>query len=102
MSGTSYGACILHVAPESYIGGPLALLKTGDIITLDVDQRSIKVELSDEELKARRDEWTPPPPRYERGYGAMFSKHINQAPEGCDFDFLMTDYGAPVPEPEIY
>jgi dihydroxy-acid dehydratase len=102
MSGTSYGACILHVAPESYIGGPLALLKTGDIITLDVDQRSIKVELSDEELQTRRDEWTPPPPRYERGYGAMFSKHINQAPEGCDFDFLMTDYGAPVREPEIY
>jgi dihydroxy-acid dehydratase len=102
MSGTSYGACILHVAPEAYIGGPLALLKTGDMITVDVDQRLIKVELSDEELKMRRDAWIAPAPRYERGYGAMFSKHINQAPEGCDFDFLMTDYGAAVPEPDIY
>jgi dihydroxy-acid dehydratase len=102
MSGTSYGACILHVAPEAYIGGPLALLKTGDMITVDVDQRLIKVELSDEELQMRRDAWIAPAPRYERGYGVMFSKHINQAPEGCDFDFLMTDYGAAVPEPDIY
>lgn len=102
MSGTSYGACILHVAPESYIGGPLALLKTGDMITVDVEKRLIQVEISDEEMQARRDAWTEPPARYERGYGAMFSKHINQAPQGCDFDFLMTDYGAPVPEPEIY
>ena len=102
MSGTSYGACILHVAPEAYIGGPLALLKTGDMITVDVDQRLIKVELSDEELQMRRNAWIAPEPRYERGYGAMFSKHINQAPEGCDFDFLMTDYGAAVPEPDIY
>jgi dihydroxy-acid dehydratase len=102
MSGTSYGACILHVAPESYIGGPLALIETGDMITVDVDQRLIKVELSDEELQIRRDAWIAPAPRYERGYGAMFSKHINQAPEGCDFDFLMSDYGAAVPEPDIY
>lgn len=102
MSGTSYGACILHVAPESYIGGPLALLKTGDIVTVDVEKRLIQMEVSDAELQARRDAWTSPPVRYERGYGAMFSKHIKQAPEGCDFDFLMTDYGAPVPEPEIY
>ncbi len=102
MSGTSYGACILHVAPESYIGGPLALIKTGDIITVDVEKRLIQVEIDDAELQSRRDAWTPPPPRYERGYGAMFSKHIGQAPQGCDFDFLMTDYGAPVTEPEIY
>jgi dihydroxy-acid dehydratase len=102
MSGTSYGACVLHVAPESYIGGPLALLRTGDIITLDVEARSIRMEVSDEELAARKAAWVPPAPRYERGYGQMFSQHIQQADQGCDFDFLRTDFGAPVPEPVIY
>ena len=102
MSGTSYGACILHVAPESYLGGPLALLRTGDIITLDVDARSIRMEVSDEELARRRAEWVPPPVRFERGYGWVFTKHIQQANEGCDFDFLKTDFGAPVSEPVIY
>ena len=102
MSGTSYGACILHVAPEAYIGGPLALLKTGDIISVDVAARSIRMEVSDAELAARRAAWTPPPPRFERGYGWMFAKHIRQANEGCDFDFLETSFGAPVPEPVIY
>jgi dihydroxy-acid dehydratase len=102
MSGTSYGACILHVSPESYIGGPLALLKTGDIISIDVAARSIHMEVSDEELAARRAAWTPPEVRYERGYGWVFTKHIQQANEGCDFDFLRTDFGAPVSEPVIY
>ncbi|AWN53894.1 L-arabinonate dehydratase [Methylobacterium sp. 17Sr1-1] len=102
MSGTSYGACVLHVAPESYIGGPLALLRTGDIVSVDVEARSIRMEVSDEELESRRAAWTPPAPRYERGYGVMFSRHIQQADEGCDFDFLRTEYGAPVPEPAIY
>lgn len=102
MSGTSYGACVLHVAPESYIGGPLALLRTGDIVNLDVEARSIRMEVSDEELARRRAEWTPPEPRFERGYGWMFSKHIQQANEGCDLDFLRTEFGAPVPEPVIY
>ncbi|HWK45186.1 MAG TPA: L-arabinonate dehydratase [Stellaceae bacterium] len=102
MSGTSYGACILHVAPEAYIGGPLALLRTGDIITVDVAARSIRMEVSDAELARRQAEWTPPPARYERGYGWVFTKHIQQANEGCDFDFLRTDFGAPVPEPAIY
>jgi dihydroxy-acid dehydratase len=102
MSGTSYGACILHVAPESYIGGPLALVKTGDLITVDVPARSIHLNVSDEELAARRAAWTPPPRRYERGYGWMYSKHILQANDGCDFDFLETAFGAPVPEPEIF
>ncbi|MBX6747142.1 MAG: dihydroxy-acid dehydratase, partial [Acetobacteraceae bacterium] len=97
MSGTSYGACVLHVAPESYIGGPLALLRTGDIVSIDVAARSIRMEVSDEELARRRAEWTPPPPRFERGYGWVFTKHIQQANEGCDFDFLRTDFGAPVP-----
>jgi dihydroxy-acid dehydratase len=102
MSGTSYGACILHVAPESFVGGPLALVKTGDRISIDVPARRIHLEVSDEELAARRAAWTPPPPRYERGYGWMFSQHIRQADEGCDFDFLETSFGAPVAEPSIY
>jgi dihydroxy-acid dehydratase len=102
MSGTSYGACVLHVAPESYIGGPLALLRTGDIVTLDVDARSIRMEVPDEELARRRAAWVAPPARFERGYGWAFTKHIEQADQGCDFDFLRTDFGAPVPEPVIY
>ncbi|NNE89200.1 MAG: dihydroxy-acid dehydratase [Silicimonas sp.] len=101
MSGTSYGACILHVAPEAFIGGPLALIETGDVITLDVPNRVLSVNLTDEELAARRAKWTPPAPRYERGYGYMFTQHIEQADKGCDFDFLKTEFGAPVPEPEI-
>ncbi|MEX5728780.1 dihydroxy-acid dehydratase [Rhodovulum iodosum] len=102
MSGTSYGACILHVAPEAYIGGPLALLKTGDSVTLDVPGRRLDMEVSAQEIAARRAAWTPPPPRYERGYGAMFARHVEQADKGCDFDFLRTDYGGPAPEPEIH
>jgi dihydroxy-acid dehydratase len=102
MSGTSYGACILHASPESYIGGPLALVKTGDLITVDVDARKIQLEISDEELAARKAKWVAPKPKYERGYGWMFSRHILQAEDGCDFDFLETSFGAPVPEPDIY
>ena len=101
MSGTSYGACILHVAPEAFIGGPLALIETGDIIELDIPNRSLNVKLSDEDLATRRAVWTPPAPRYERGYGQMYTQHVEQADKGCDFDFLRTDFGAPVPEPEI-
>lgn len=102
MSGTSYGACILHVSPESYIGGPLALVKTGDIISLDIPARTLTLDVPEAELAARRAAWTPPAPRYERGYGFMFSRHIKQAEEGCDFDFLETAFGAPVGEPSIY
>jgi dihydroxy-acid dehydratase len=102
MSGTSYGACILHVAPEAFIGGPLALVRTGDTISLDVAQRTINLDVSEDELTRRRAEWTPPPVRYERGYGWMFSRHIRQANEGCDFDFLETGFGAPVGEPAIF
>jgi dihydroxyacid dehydratase/phosphogluconate dehydratase len=102
MSGTSYGACILHAAPEAYIGGPLALVKTGDLISVDVPGRSIHLNVSDDELAARRAAWVPPPKRYERGYGWMYSRHILQANEGCDFDFLETGFGAPVAEPDIY
>jgi dihydroxy-acid dehydratase len=103
MSGTSYGACILHVSPESYVGGPLALVRTGDIISIDIPARRIRLEVEDEELSRRRAAMKPAPPRYERGYGWMFSQHIRQADEeGCDFDFLQTDFGAPVPEPQIF
>jgi dihydroxy-acid dehydratase len=102
MSGTSYGACVLHVAPESWIGGPLALLRTGDVVSIDVAARSIRMEVPDAELAARRSAWAPPPPRFERGYGWAFTKHIEQADRGCDFDFLRTDFGAPVSEPVIY
>jgi dihydroxy-acid dehydratase len=100
MSGTSYGACILHVAPESFVGGPLAFVQTGDEIEIDVDARRIHLAVGEEELNRRRAAWTPPPPRYARGYGAMFSEHIGQADEGCDFDFLQGT--APVAEPEIH
>ncbi len=102
MSGTSYGACILHVSPEAYIGGPLALVQTGDNITLDVAARSINLDVPDAELARRRAAWKAPAPRYERGYGWMFNRHIRQANEGCDFDFLETGFGAPVAEPSIY
>ena len=102
MSGTSYGACILHVSPESHVGGPLALLKTGDIVRIDIPNRTIDMLVDDEELAKRKAAWTPPAPKFERGYGWMFSQHIRQADEGCDFDFLETQFGAPVPEPDIF
>jgi dihydroxy-acid dehydratase len=100
MSGTSYGACILHVSPESFVGGPLALVQTGDEIEVDVAQRRLHLAVSDEELARRRAAWVAPQPRYERGYGRMFQEHIGQADDGCDFDFL--ESGAAVPEPEIH
>jgi len=100
MSGTSYGACILHVAPESYVGGPLAFVETGDEIEVDVDARRIHLHVADEELARRRGAWRPPAPHYQRGYGAMYSAHIGQADEGCDFDFLLA--GESTPEPEIH
>ncbi|WP_198084160.1 L-arabinonate dehydratase [Variovorax sp. E3] len=102
MSGTSYGGCLLHCSPEAAIGGPLALVKTGDRIAVDVPARRIHLDIGDEELARRKAQWTPPPPRYERGYGWMFGRHIKQANEGCDFDFLETSFGKPVPEPDIF
>jgi dihydroxy-acid dehydratase len=88
MSGTSYGTVVLHVAPESAVGGPLALVQDGDEIELDVPNRKLTLRVSDEELAKRKAAWKPPAPHYERGYGRLFLDHVLQANEGCDFDFL--------------
>jgi len=100
MSGTSYGTCVLHVAPEAYIGGPLALVRTGDPVELDVGRRALNLKIPADELARRRAAWKQPPPKYERSYGAIFSRHVKQANEGCDFDFL--EGTAPTAEPEIH
>jgi dihydroxy-acid dehydratase len=100
MSGTSYGTCVLHVAPESFVGGPLALVRDGDLIELDVDKRELNLKVDEAELSRRRKAWQPPARKFQRGYGALFSRHIRQADEGCDFDFL--EGTAPIPEPEIH
>jgi dihydroxy-acid dehydratase len=100
MSGTSYGACVLHVAPEAYVGGPLALLREGEIVEIDVAERKLDMRVSEAELAARRAAMKPREPYYVRGYGQMFSNHIRQADEGCDFDFL--EGRGRVPEPEIH
>jgi dihydroxy-acid dehydratase len=99
MSGTSYGTCVLHIAPESSAGGPLALVRTGDLITLDVPRRTLRLEVDDAELDRRRAAWKPPAPHFERGYGALYSAHITQADQGCDFDFLARPGHNPAPDP---
>jgi dihydroxyacid dehydratase/phosphogluconate dehydratase len=100
MSGTSYGTCVLHVAPESYVGGPLAFVQDGDLIELDVHARKLELRVSEAELAKRRASWKEPPPRFSRGYGALFSKHITQADKGCDFDFLHA--ASATADPEIH
>ena len=104
MSGTSYGACVLHVTPESHVGGPLGLVRDGDLIELDVDARSINMLVSIEELARRKAAWQAPPPKFTRGYGVLYLKHIQQADTGCDFDFLETEKSklARDGEPEIH
>jgi dihydroxy-acid dehydratase len=99
MSGTSYGACVLHVSPEAAIGGPLAFVRTGDPIEVDVAARRLQLHVPEEELARRRQGWRPRPPS-PRGYERMFAAHIAQAHEGCDFDFLLGT--APLPEPAIH
>ncbi|MFE3170238.1 L-arabinonate dehydratase [Amycolatopsis sp. NPDC059090] len=98
MSGTSYGACVLHVAPESHVGGPLALVRDGDLITLDVPSRTLRLQVDDAELERRLASWAAPAPRFERGYGALYAEHITQADEGCDFDFLARAGANPEPD----
>ena len=100
MSGTSYGTCVLHVSPESAVGGSLALARTGDRITLDVPARALRLEVGEAELQSRRAGWTPPPPHYARGYGKLNAEQVTQAHDGCDWRVL--ERGAPVPEPEIH
>jgi dihydroxyacid dehydratase/phosphogluconate dehydratase len=100
MSGTHYGACVLHVSPESHVGGPLALVRTGDFITLDVAARRLDVDIDAAELAQRRTTWQPPAPRYLRGYARLHQEQVTQAHLGCDLAFL--ERGAPTPEPEIF
>jgi dihydroxy-acid dehydratase len=97
MSGTSYGACVLHVAPESHIGGPLAFVHNGDPILLDVEARRIDLQIPDAEIAARRAAWIAPAARFTRGFGALYLRHIEQADQGCDFDFLARDSVAVTP-----
>ena len=99
MSGTSYGACVLHVAPESFVGGPLAFVQTGDPITLDVAARLLSLDIPERVMLERRASWQPPEPKFERGYGALYSEHITQANEGCDFGFLARPGRNPEPDP---
>ncbi|MDP4024344.1 L-arabinonate dehydratase [Methylobacterium sp. NEAU 140] len=100
MSGTSYGTCILHVAPESHVGGPLALVRDGDLIRLDTEGRRLDLLVEADELERRASAWAPPPRRYARGYTALFLDRVGQADTGVDFDFL--EHGPPTPEPEIH
>ena len=100
MSGTSYGTCVLHVAPESFVGGPLALVRDGDMIALDIPGRTLELQVDEAELERRRAAWTPPPAKFQRGFGAIYAAHITQADRGCDFDVL--EGTAPTPEPEIH
>src|SRR5262249_51593162 len=100
MSGTAYGACVLHVAPESFVGGPLALVQDGDAIELDVPARRLMLKVDETELARRRAAWRPPPPKFLRGYGAPCARPIPQANPGVDFAFL--EAGRPTPDPEIH
>jgi len=100
MSGTSYGACVLHVAPESFVGGPLAFVRDGDLIELDVPARKLELRVSDDELARRRAGWKQPESPYQRGWTALYTQHVTQADKGCDFDFL--EGTSPTPEPEIH
>lgn len=102
MSGTSYGACALHVSPEAHIGGPLAFLQTGDVVHISIPERSINMLVSEQELEKRRLQWVPREAPFGRGFGRMYASHVSQAHEGCDFDFLETSAGEPVPEPKIF
>jgi dihydroxy-acid dehydratase len=97
MSGTGYGTVVLHVAPEAAVGGPLALVRTGDWISLDLPARSLTLELTDDELKLRRLDWEPPPKQHHRGYAQLYTEHVLQADRGADLDFLVGSSGAAVP-----
>jgi dihydroxy-acid dehydratase len=91
---------VLHVSPEASAGGPLALVRDGDLIELDVAARKLELKVSEAELARRRAAWAPRAPHYARGYGAAFLRHVTQADKGCDFDFL--HHGAPTPDPDTH
>jgi dihydroxy-acid dehydratase len=101
MSGTSYGACILHVAPEAHVGGPLALVRTGDMIEVDAHAGALDMDVHNGAFAARSEAWVPPAPKFGRGYGWAYARHVMQADRGCDFDFLETGFGDATGEPEI-
>jgi dihydroxy-acid dehydratase len=100
MSGTHYGTCIVHAAPEAAIGGPLALLRTGDPVALDAHAGTLDMLVDEDELAHRREAWRPPESPYKRSWAALYQRHVGQAPDGCDFDFL--GGGDPVPPPLIF
>jgi dihydroxy-acid dehydratase len=100
MSGTHYGSCVLHISPESAVGGPLALVRNGDLIELDLPARTLTLCIDDAELAERRAAWQPAPSPFARGFTRLYQQHVTQAHEGCDFDFLQGT--APTPEPPIY
>ncbi|WP_375337458.1 L-arabinonate dehydratase [Rhizobium lentis] len=102
MSGTSYGACVLHVAPEAHVGGPLALLRNGDIVRIDIPNRRLDMLVDEAELARRRAAWVKPADRFGRGYGWMYASHVSQADKGCDFDYLLPEFGAAAGEPDIF
>jgi dihydroxy-acid dehydratase len=100
MSGTSYGTCVLHVSPESFVGGPLALVETGDIIELDISARKLELHVEEDELIRRKKAWIPPEKKFKRGFGAIYANHITQADVGCDFDVL--EGTEAIADPEIH
>jgi dihydroxyacid dehydratase/phosphogluconate dehydratase len=100
MSGTHYGSCVLHVSPEAAVGGPLALVQTGDLIELDLDKRTLNMRVDETELARRRAAWVAPVQPFRRGYTQLYQQHVTQAHQGCDFDFLQGT--APTPEPVIF
>jgi len=97
MSGTGFGTVVLHVAPESAVGGPLAFVRSGDWIQLDVPARTLTLEVNERELARRRAGWAPPPCSSSRGYARLYSEHVLQADQGADLDFLVGASGADVP-----
>ena len=100
MSGTHYGTCVLHISPESFVGGTLALVQNGDLITLDVMSGKLQLNVEAKELEERKKYWVQPENKYKRGYVFLYTEHVTQAHQGCDFDFL--EAGSPTPEPEIF
>jgi dihydroxy-acid dehydratase len=99
MSGTAYGTVVLHTAPEAAVGGPIALVRTGDVISLDVPARTLHLEVDESELELRRSAWSRPPQQASRGWVRLYTEHVLQADQGCDLDFLVGSSGSAIPRP---